>query len=103
MIRTIRARIHETAVKRVTRMEHLDDCAAWWGGQERKGRTEGGRGKVSAVDIEARGYNLDIRNPHTESADLGDPETLLAELNAAEAEVVSLRDRLKDTLSEALL
>ncbi len=92
------------SMTRPIRLEHLDDCAAWWGGQERKGRTEGGHAwKVSAGDIEARGYNLDIRNPHTESADLGDPETLLAELNAAEAEVASLRDRLKDALSEALL
>ncbi len=92
------------SMTRPIRLEHLDDCAGWWGGQERKGRTEGGHAwKVSAGDIKARGYSLDLRNPHTESADLGDPETLLAELNAAEAEVASLRDRLKDALSEALL
>ena len=86
------------------KLEHLDDCAAWWGGAERKGREHGGRAwKVSAKEIEARGYNLDIKNPHTESDDYGDPETLLAELNAAEAEVTSVRGKLKDALSEALL
>ncbi len=42
-------------------------------------------------------------NPHTESVDVGDPETLLAELSDAEAEVASVGDRLKDALSEALL
>ena len=51
----------------------------------------------------ARGYNLDIKNPHTEEEDLGDPETLLEELTRAEAEVNSVRDQLKGILTEALL
>ena len=85
-------------------LAHLADCAAWWGGAGREGRTEGRRAwKVSAEEIAGGGYNLDIRNPHTESADLDDPETLLAELNAAEAEVASVRNRLKDALAEVLL
>ena len=92
------------SMTRPIRLEHLDDCAAWWGGRERENRAEGGRAwKSSAADIEARGYNLDIRNPHTKSDDLGDPEALLAQLNATEAEVNSIRDQLKSALSEALL
>ena len=92
------------SMTRPIRLEHLDDCAAWWGGAERRGREEGGRTwKVSADEIKARGYNLDIKNPHTESDDYGDPETLLDELNAAEAEAASIRGKLKEALSEALL
>ena len=86
------------------RLEHLADCAAWWGGAKRADREEGDRAwKVSSDDIKAGGYNLDIKNPYTEEAERGDPETLLNELNAAEAEVESLRNRLKEVLAEALL
>jgi type I restriction enzyme M protein len=86
------------------RLEHLQDCIDWWGGSERKGRKEGPQAwKVSAEDIKARNYNLDIKNPHTEAEDHGDPEELLEQLNQAEAEVVALRDKLKAILAEALL
>jgi type I restriction enzyme M protein len=86
------------------RFEHLQDCIEWWGGAERKGRQEGPRAwKVSAEDIKARNYNLDIKNPHTEDEDHGDPEELLEQLNKAEAEVAALRDKLKAILAEALL
>ena len=35
---------------------------------------------VTAEEVKARGYNLDIKNPHTVADDHGDPETLLADL-----------------------
>ena len=92
------------SMTRPIRLEHLDDCAAWWGGAQRAGRTEGDHAwKVSADEIKARGYNLDIKNPHTAEVELGDPEILLKELTSAEAEVISVRDRLKEILAEALL
>ena len=92
------------SMTRPIRLEHLADCATWWGGVERKSREEGGRAwKVTAEEITARGYNLDIKNPHTEEEDYGDPETLLGELTSAEAEVISVRDQLKGILTEALL
>jgi type I restriction enzyme M protein len=85
------------------RLEHLADCAAWWGGAGRQGRVEGPQAwKVSAEEVKARGYNLDIKNPHTVAADHGDPETLLADLEQAEVQVASLRDQLKAILTEAL-
>ena len=85
-------------------LEHLEDCATWWGGAERTGRAEGDRAwKVTAEEIAARGYNLDIKNPHTEEEDYGDPEMLLKELTSAEAKVMSVRDQLKRILTEALL
>ncbi len=92
------------SMTRPIRLAHLDDCAAWWGGPQRQGRVETERAwKVSAEEIKARNYNLDIKNPHVEEEDHGDPETLLEELTNAEAEVVAIRDQLKQILSEALL
>jgi type I restriction enzyme M protein len=85
------------------RLEHFQGCIEWWGGKARKGREETPKAwKVSADDIKARGYNLDIKNPHTIADDHGDPETLLEELNAAEADTANLRDQLKSILAEAL-
>lgn len=84
--------------------DHLGDCVAWWGGNDRQGRVEGPRAwKVSADEIKARGYNLDIKNPHTVEEELGDPEELLIKLQAADAEVVRLREKLKSVLAEALM
>ncbi|MDA3919696.1 MAG: N-6 DNA methylase [Salinisphaera sp.] len=92
------------SMTRPIRLEHLADCAEWWGGAERQGREGSPRAwKVSAEEIKARNYNLDIKNPHTEDEDHGDPEELLAELNDAEAEIQALRDQLKTILGEALI
>ena len=85
------------------RVEHLADCVDWWGGAKREGREETPQAwKVTAEEVKARGYNLDIKNPHTVAEDHGDPETLLEDLKAAEAEVAALRDQLKAILAEAL-
>ncbi|MBF0268790.1 MAG: SAM-dependent DNA methyltransferase [Alphaproteobacteria bacterium] len=86
------------------RLEHFKSCIDWWGGAKRKGRKETPQAwKVSAEDIKARGYNLDIKNPHTVADDHGDPEVLLARLNEAETQAAGLRDQLKAILAEALL
>ena len=85
------------------RFEHLQGCIDWWGGAKRKGREEAPQAwKVTAEEVKTRGYNLDIKNPHTVADDHGDPEELLADLNAAEAETAKLRDQLKAILAEAL-
>jgi type I restriction enzyme M protein len=85
------------------RFEHLQSCIDWWGGKTRKGRQEGPQAwKVTADAVKARGYNLDIKNPHTVADNHGDPETLLADLNAAESETAKLRNQLKAILAEAL-
>ena len=92
------------SMTRPIRLEHLADCAAWWGGPNRVGREEGERAwRVSAEAVRESGYNLDIKNPHTVEAELGDPEELLKELTAAETEVAALRDRLKEILARALV
>ena len=92
------------SMTRPIRLEHLQPCIDWWGGTERKDRKQTDRTwKVPADQVKERGYNLDIKNPHTSEDDHGDPEELLAKLNAAEAEAARLRDQLKAILKEALL
>jgi type I restriction enzyme M protein len=85
------------------RFEHLQGCIDRWGDANRKGRAETPQAwKVTAEEVKARGYNLDIKNPHTVADDHGDPEELLQSLNAAEGEAARLRDQLKAILAEAL-
>jgi type I restriction enzyme M protein len=85
------------------RFEHLQGCIEWWGGAKRTGRMETQQAwKVAAQEVKARGYNLDIKNPHTVADDHGDPEELLVSLNAAEAETARLRNQLTTILAEAL-
>lgn len=86
------------------RIEHLKPCIDWWGGAKRKGRKETEVAwKVMADEVKARGYNLDIKNPHTVADDHGDPEELLLKLEAVERETANLRDQLKAILEKALL
>jgi type I restriction enzyme M protein len=86
------------------RVDHLQTCVDWWGGETRKGREEGPQAwRVSIDDIRARGFNLDFKNPHAIADDHGDPEALLAELNEAESQAIRLRDQLKAILAEALV
>ena len=81
----------------------MQGCIDWWGGPKRKGREEGAFAwKVTADEVRARGYNLDIKNPRMAADDHGDPEELLTRLTAAETEAARLRDQLKAILLEAL-
>ena len=91
------------SMTRPIRMEHLQPCIDWWGGASREGRQETERAwKVTADEVRARGFNLDVKNPHADADDHGDPAVLLAELDAAEAKVAAIRDKLKAILAEAL-
>ena len=86
------------------RFEHMQGCIDWWGGSARKGREDTPQAwMVTAEALKARGYNLDIKNPHMIAADYGDPAIVLESLNAAEAETTTLRDRLKAIFAEALI
>jgi type I restriction enzyme M protein len=86
------------------RFEHLKECIDWWGGEKRNGRKETELAwKVTAEEVKARGYNLDIKNPHTVADDHGDPEELLIRLEISEKETANLRDQLKAILEKALL
>ncbi|MCI4677733.1 type I restriction-modification system subunit M [Rhodoblastus acidophilus] len=91
------------SMTRPIRLEHFKSCIDWWGGPERKNREKTPQAwRVTAEEVKARNYNLDFKNPHEVADDHGDPEHLLADLNAAEAETARLRDQLKAILAEAL-
>jgi type I restriction enzyme M protein len=86
------------------KVEHLHGCVEWWGGPERQGRQATEQAwKVGIEEIKARSYNLDFKNPHTVADNHGDPEELLAQLEADEMKTAALRDQLKAILAEALL
>ncbi len=92
------------SMTRPIKVEHLQGCVDWWGGPERRDRQETEQAwKVGIDEIKARNYNLDFKNPHTVANDHGDPEELLAQLEADEAKTAALRDQLKAILAEALL
>ena len=86
------------------RVEHLQPAVEWWGGLGRQGRVETEVAwRVTIDDIKARGYNLDVKNPHVVADEHGDPEELLAKLEEAEREAARLRNELRAILEEALL
>ena len=86
------------------RIEYFKPCVAWWGGLQRVGREENGLAwRVTVDEVRARGFNLDIKIPHTVSNNHGDPGELTLKLNEAERQVSELRDSLKAILGEALL
>jgi type I restriction enzyme M protein len=58
--------------------------------------------KVSAEEIKARGYNLDIKNPHQEADNLGSPEEILKSYRATESKISSIQDEIVNVLTEAL-
>ena len=92
------------SMTRPIQFEHFQGCINWWGGSRRAGRVETPQAwKMTADEVKARGYNLDIKNPHAVADDHGDPDDLLRALDAAEAEAGRLRDELKAILAEALV
>lgn len=77
----------------------------WWGNEADgfKSRQETEQAwKVSLEDIQARNYNLDIKNPHVGEQANHDPEELLAQYQTQQQEIQALRDQLKGILSDAL-
>jgi type I restriction enzyme M protein len=74
------------------RFEEFADCQAWW-----SKRIESERAwRVPITDIEANGYNLDLRNPNRPD-DLAHrpPAELLAELVSTEREILGLLEKLQ--------
>ncbi len=58
--------------------------------------------KVSANDIKARNYNLDIKNPHAPEAEIHDPDLLLKEYHELVKDLQKTRDALKQELIQSL-
>jgi len=77
----------------------------WWGDEADsfKARRETEQAWViSAADVAARGYNLDLKNPHRPDVVSHDPEELLARYAEQQAGIQSIRDQLKAILADAL-
>jgi type I restriction enzyme M protein len=95
------------------RIDEFDVEKAWWGIAKGKKARPGEPNlkkrvenefawKVSAEDIAANGFNLDIKNPHNADTGPGDPDELLKEFARVDAEAASVLDELKQELATAL-
>lgn len=83
---------------RPMRTEEFEVEKAWW-----NDRVENEQAwKVSADDIRARNYNLDIKNPHSPDQQVHDPDVLLADYAQLQARIAETRDQLKAVLAAAL-
>jgi type I restriction enzyme M protein len=79
-------------------IKEFDLEKAWWNKREENQYAW----KVSAEDIKARGYNLDIKNPHQTADDMASPADLLAKFRATETKILSIQEEIVKVLTEAL-
>jgi type I restriction enzyme M protein len=79
-------------------IKEFDPEKKWWG----KRKANDHAWKVSIEDIQARGYNLDFKNPNAKEEGTGDPDELLREYQEAAAAAAKIRDALRDELAKAL-
>lgn len=90
---------------RPMRFEEFQTERDWWGdeGDGFRARKETNQAwRISAEDVAARGYNLDLKNPHRPETESHDPDELLARFAEQQAGIQSIRDQLKAVLAEAL-
>ena len=80
------------------RIQEFDLEKKWW----KKRKENEYAWKVSADEIEAGGYNLDIKNPNVEEAGFGDPDKLLADYKKLLKEIAAAQDKLRDELTKSL-
>jgi type I restriction enzyme M protein len=86
------------------RVEEFEPEKKWWGkpGQESKRKETKFAWRVLLADIAARGYNLEVKNPHTINDEHRNPTELLAEYQKAQAGVAEVREKLRKELDVAL-
>jgi type I restriction enzyme M protein len=82
-------------------IKEFDLEKAWWTDRDNEKYSQHAW-KVSAEDIKARGYNLDIKNPHQEADLLASPEELLAKFQQTEKTINSVQQEIIKVLSDAL-
>lgn len=80
-------------------IKEFDLEKSWWDKREENRYAW----KVSAEDIAARNFNLDIKNPHKEADDLASPEELLQKYRATEEKITSIQDEIVKVLTKALM
>ena len=74
------------------RSEEFEDCAKWWGGASRAGRTESRSAwYVPIAELEGENFNLDVKNPNsTKDLTHRSPIDLLGELSEIAAATATL-------------
>ncbi|MCK5544838.1 MAG: SAM-dependent DNA methyltransferase [Desulfobulbaceae bacterium] len=80
------------------RIEEFEPEKKWW----KKRKENEFAWKVTAKDIKANNYNLDVKNPHVGEQINHDPDKLLKKYAKQQQEISGLRDQLKTILAEAL-
>lgn len=77
--------------------DEFAQVAAWW-----NDRQEGPQAwKVSAAEVAARGYNLDLKNPNAKAGlEHADPKDLIASMRSHEAEVMRLLGEIEALVAE---
>jgi len=87
------------------RFEEFETVIKWWGNESKnfKSRKETDQAwKVSIDEIKDRNYNLDIKNPHVDEQANHDPDELLQKYEEQQSSISTLRNQLKEILSDAL-
>ena len=79
-------------------IKEFDLEKAWWDKREENTHAW----KVSIKDIEARNYNLDIKNPHQEADDLASPDVLLKKYRSTQEKINTIQDEIVKVLTQAL-
>jgi type I restriction enzyme M protein len=79
-------------------LEEFETERKWW--NKRKPTDQAWL--VSAEQIKANNYNLDVKNPHSKEEGPGDPDEILKKFQALSAEVAAKREELKNELVTAL-
>jgi type I restriction enzyme M protein len=78
------------------RFEEFADCQAWWSDRAENERAW----RVPVADLEANGYNLDLRNPNRpDDLTHRPPSELLADMVEAEKEILALLVELQAELT----
>lgn len=77
--------------------EEFADCLAWW--SDRKESPQAW--KTTAAEMAARGWNLDLKNPHAKAAmEHADPKVLIASMRSHEAEAMRLLGEIEALVNE---
>lgn len=83
---------------RPMRFEEFADCQAWWSDRQENERAW----RVPFADLEASGFNLDLRNPNRlDDLTHRPPSELVVELMRAEGRIIELLEKLHPELEEA--
>ena len=80
------------------RIEEFGPEKAWWTDRQATAQAW----KVTIGELRERGYNLDIKNPNAPGEIHEDPDVLLARYEQARAAAATIREQLRQILSEAL-